>query len=139
MIGIRMLRKDAAGSTAVEFAIAVPVLILFIYGFFTIGMLYRANAGLQHALGEAARFATLYVEANDGPPTDTEIQTMIANSDFGLDGGTLQSPVIDNSQFSNGYKTITLTYTRPTEFLYFEGPTVTLTRSKRVYIARPSA
>lgn len=135
MTGIRKLRQDDAGSGAVEFAIAIPVLILFIYGFFTLGMLYQANAGLQHALGEAARFATVYVEANDGPPSDAEIQTMIADSDFGLDGGTLQAPEIDNSQIANGYKTITLTYTRPTEFLYFEGPTVTLTRSKRVYVA----
>lgn len=135
MIGIRKLRQDAAGSTAVEFAIAIPVLILFIYGFFTLGMLYRANAGLQHALGEAARFATLYVQANNGPPSDAEIQDMIADRDFGLGGGTLQTPEIDNSGLANGYKTITLTYERPTEFLYFEGPTVTLTRSKRVYIA----
>ena len=135
MIRAFKLRRDASGSAAVEFAIAVPVLVVFIYGFFTIGLLYQANAGLQHALGEAARFATLYVEANDGPPSDDDIKARIASSDFGLGGGTLQEPVIDNSELPSGYKTITLTYSRPTEFLLFPGPTVTVTRSKRVYIA----
>lgn len=129
------LRRDSDGSAAVEFAFAVPVLVMFIYGFFTVGLLYQANAGLQHALGEAARYATLYVEANDGPPSDAEIEDMLESSDFGLDGGTLEPPQIDNSQLSSGYKTITLTYSRSTDFLFFTGPTVSVTRSKRVYIA----
>lgn len=135
MTRLRKLRLDSAGSAAVEFAFAVPVLVLFVYGFFTIGLLYQANAGLQHALGEAARFATLYVEANDGPPSDDDIEDMLASSDFGLGGGTLQPPTIDNSEIANGYKTISLTYSRPTEFLFFPGPTITVTRSKRVYVA----
>jgi Flp pilus assembly protein TadG len=127
---IRSLLRDESGANAVEFAIAVPVLTLMIYGIFTIGMLFQANAGLQHALGEAARYATIYPT-----PSDSDIQTRITSSKFGLNGGTLQTPVIDNSQIANGYKTISLTYTRPTNFLFFQGPTVTLTRSKRVYIA----
>ena len=126
---LRKLLKDERGANAVEFAIAVPILTLMIYGIFTIGMLFQANAGLQHALGEAARYATIYPT-----PSDTDIQTRITSSKFGLNGGTLQPPVIDNTQLANGYKTITLTYTRPTNFLFFQGPTVTLTRSKRVYI-----
>lgn len=132
------LRRNDDGSAAVEFAIAVPVLVSFLYGFFTLGLLYQANAGLQHALGEAARFATLYIEANDGPPSDSEIEARIAATDFGLSGGTLETPQIDNSAIADGYKTITLTYSRPTDFLFFPGPTVTVTRSKRVYIASPA-
>lgn len=133
------LRQDDSGVAAIEFALVVPILIFFIWGFFTMGQVYRANAGLQHALGEASRFATLYIEANNGPPSDSAIQARIASSDFGLQGGTLAEPRIDNSEIANGYKTITLTYSRPTDFLFFAGPTVTVTRSKRVYIAPPSA
>lgn len=139
MIRLFKIRRDATGSASVEFAFALPVLILFIYGFFTVGLLYQSNAGLQHALGEAARFATLYIEANDGPPTDPEIEAMLTSKDFGLAGGTLQPPQIDNSELANGFKTISLTYSRPTDFLFFAGPTITVTRSKRVYIAAPSA
>ena len=126
------------GSAAVEFALAVPVLILFIYGFFTMGLIYQANAGLQNALGEGARFATLYIEANNGPPSDSEIQTRITSGQFGLSGGTLQPPEIDNTDIANGWKTIRLTYSRPTEFLFFPGPTINVTREKRVYIAPAS-
>jgi hypothetical protein len=132
------LSRDDTGSTAIEFAIVLPVLMVFLYGFFTLGTLYRANAGLHHALGEASRYATIYVAANNGPPSDSEIQARIASSDFGLDGGTLEPPVIDNTNLANGYKTISLTYSRPTEFLFFAGPTVTLMREKRVYIAPAS-
>jgi Flp pilus assembly pilin Flp len=127
---LQHLRRDQGGSSAIEFAIAVPVLVAFIYGIFSVSLLFQANAGVQHALGEAARYATIFPT-----PTDTQIQTMISESDFGLGGGTLDTPVIDNSQLANGYKTISLTYHRPVHLLFMNGPTVTITRSKRVYVA----
>jgi Flp pilus assembly protein TadG len=127
---VRRLHRDQRGSSALEFAIAVPVLISFIYGIFSISLLFQANAGMQHALGEAARYATIFPT-----PTDTQIQAKITAKKFGLGGGTLDTPIIDNTQIANGYKTITLTYHRPVDFLFIPGPTVTLTRSKRVYVA----
>jgi Flp pilus assembly protein TadG len=127
---LQHLRRDQSGSSAIEFAIAVPVLVAFIYGIFSVSLLFQANAGVQHALGEAARYATIFPT-----PTDTQIQTMISESDFGLGGGTLDTPVIDNSQLANGFKTISLTYHRPVHLLFMNGPTVTITRSKRVYVA----
>jgi Flp pilus assembly protein TadG len=127
---LQHLRRDQSGSSAIEFAIAVPVLVAFIYGIFSVSLLFQANAGVQHALGEAARYATIFPT-----PTDTQIQTLISESDFGLGGGTLDTPVIDNSQLANGYKTISLTYHRPVHLLFMNGPTVTITRSKRVYVA----
>ena len=33
------------------------------------------------------------------------------------------------------YKDLTLTYSQPTKFIFFTGPTVTITRSKRVYLS----
>jgi len=127
---LKRLRRDQSGSSAIEFAIAVPVLVAFIYGIFSVSLLFQANAGVQHALGEAARYATIFPT-----PTDTQIQTMITESDFGLGGGTLDTPVIDNAQIASGYKTISLTYRRKVDLLFIDGPTVTITRSKRVYVA----
>ena len=37
-----------------------PMLLLFVYGIFQFGVILQANAGMQHALGEGARLATLY-------------------------------------------------------------------------------
>lgn len=126
---VKSLSSNERGAGAVEFALALPVLVLFIYGIFTIGLVFQANAGLQHALGEAARYATLHPT-----PSDSQIQTRIASTDFGLGNGTLATPTIVTNSVS-GHKTITLTYSQPTNFIFFQGPTVNLTRSKRVYLS----
>lgn len=125
----RKLTSDCSGSTAVEFAIAVPVLVTFIWGLFQIGILYRANAGMQHALGEAARYATIWPN-----PNDQQIQDKIVSGKFGLEGGTWGTPTITTDTI-NQTKLITVTYSQPTDFLFFTGPTVSLTRSKLVYMS----
>ena len=51
MIRKRFLWRDERGAATIEIAIALPILVLFIYGMFTIGVLFQANAGLQHSLG----------------------------------------------------------------------------------------
>lgn len=129
----RKLAGDRSGMAAVEFAVAFPVLILFIWGIFQVALLYRANAGMQHALGEGARLATIWPT-----PTDTTIQAKITSHKFGLDGsthgGTWGTPTITTDTTANT-KLIQVTYNQPTHFLFFSGPTVSLTRSKLVYLA----
>ena len=129
----KTLWADQRGANLVEFSIALPVLALFIYGIFTVGMLYQANAGMQHALGEAARYATIYPT-----PTDEQITAKVAAEKFGTNRGTLSALDINNENSGGSgtkWKVLTLTYSQPTDFLFFDGPTVTLTRSKRVYLA----
>ena len=130
---LRILRRDEKGTAVIEMAIALPVLTLFIYGIFVVGQLFQASAGMQHALGEAARFATIYPT-----PADSEIQAKIAAKKFGTSGGTLGALQISNGGGGGAgdpYKDLSLTYSQPTDFLFFDGPTVTLTRTKRVYLA----
>lgn len=126
---VRKFTADRSGSAAIEFAIAVPVLISFIWGIFQVGILYRANAGMQHALGEAARYATIFPT-----PSDSELQAKITSRKFGLDGGTWGTPTITTDTAAQT-KLITVTYSHPTDFLFFQGPTVSLTRSKLVYVS----
>jgi Flp pilus assembly protein TadG len=134
---LAFLRRDQRGAAAVEFALSVPVLVAAIYGIFEFSQLYWANAGMQHALGEGARAATLCVpDVNtdggcDNPSSDTVLAKENATL-FGPVGGTfnVQAPVV-----SAGYLTLTITYTRTMNFLFFTGPTVTLTRSKKVYLS----
>jgi Flp pilus assembly protein TadG len=123
------LRVNERGAAAIEMALSFPILILMIYGIFTLGQLFEAAAGMQHALGEAARYATIYPT-----PTDTQIRAKLTAKKFGTSRGTLSTPTIVTDA-TNGYKTISLTYSQPTDFLFFDGPTVTITRSKRVYVA----
>ena len=129
----KKLRSDEHGAAIIEFAIAVPVLVLFIWGIFQIGLLFQAYAGMQHALGEAARYATIYPT-----PSDDAIKATVAGRKFGTGNGTLAELSIVN-QNSGGtgtqYKTLSLTYSQPLDFLFFQGPAVSLTQSKVVYLA----
>ena len=127
------LKSDARGVAATEFALAVPILISLIWGMFQVGLMFEANAGVQHALGMAAREATIWPT-----PSDATIQAKITSSKFGVGNGTWNTPTIATNTATRT-KTITVSYTQPTDFLFFAGPTVTITKSKVVYyINNPS-
>ena len=125
------LPGDELGAAALEFALAVPVLIMMIWGIFQVGLLYEANAGIQHALGEGARYATLYPM-----PTDTQITARISAKVFGTTNGTFSTPTVTTpaSTVCTNCKLLTVTYTTPVNFLFMPGPTVTVSRSKVVYL-----
>jgi len=126
------LLRDDRGAGAVEFALSAPILITMIYGIFEFSQLYEANAGMQHALGEGARFATLCVPTGTGcnAETNDDIKARMNAKLFGPVGGTFNvQDVVDGTNS----KTLTVTYTRTMNFLFFTGPAITLTRSKLVY------
>jgi Flp pilus assembly protein TadG len=136
------LRRDAGGAAAIEMAIALPVLVSMIYGIFTLGQLFEANAGMQHALGEGARYATLCPSLTTSGSntscslaTDDQIIARVNSKLFGTSNGTFDTPTVDSTTAATGYKTIGVTYHQTMNFLFFTGPTVNLTRSKRVYLA----
>jgi len=134
---LKHLRTNERGAAAVELALSLPVLVSLIYGIFEFSQLYEANAGMQHALGEGARYATLCIPdttASTGcdNPTDTNIVARENAKLFGPAGGSFN---VQTPTSSSGYKTLTITYTRTMNFLFFTGPTITLSRSKQVYTA----
>ena len=122
------------GAAAIEMAIAVPVLILFIIGIFSFGRILEADAGMQHAIGEGARYATVCVAPTTtgtcSSHTDTEISTLVTNKLFGA--ASSATPTVTRDAASNTV-TISLTYSQRLDFLFFQGPTVTFTRSKLAY------
>ena len=124
------IRKDECGAAAIEMAIAVPLLTLFLWGIFQIGVAFQASAGMQHALGEGARFATIFPT-----PSNAQIKTRISDKVFGTGVGSFQTPTVTDGPANSGYKDMSVTFTMPMSFLFFNGPNVNLTRSKRVYIA----
>lgn len=133
---LRKLLSDVRGSSAIEFVIAVPVLVSFVWGIFQVALLFEANAGIQNALGEGARYATLYVPANTGPPTDALILAKITSSKFGTGNGTFYTACPETCITTDAAahtKLITVTYSQPMSFLFVDGPDVTLTASKLVY------
>lgn len=126
--------REEQGAAAVEMALSLPVLVTFIYGLFQMGLVFQANAGIQHALGEAARDATIHPV-----PSDVDLAEIIQDKRFGTHNGTLTGTTIvtnvNGDGDPDGTRTLTLTYEQPTDFIFFEGPTVQLTKSKTYYTA----
>ena len=138
----RKIVRDQGGAAAIEAAIALPVLITMIYGIFTIGQMFEANAGIQHALGEGARYATLCPSLSLSGSTTvcqlhtgTEIKAQVNSKLFGTINGTFDAPTLDTSTASSGYVTLTVTYHPTLQFAFFTLPSPTVTRSKRIYLA----
>ncbi len=85
MTMMKLLRRDQRGAAAIEFALSVPVLITMVYGIFQVGLLYEANAGMQHALGEGARLASVYDRnTTNHVPTDDAIKANVWDDNFGV-------------------------------------------------------
>lgn len=136
---LHLIRGDEQGSTVVELAFALPVLASILYGIFTLGMFFEANAGIQHALGQAARYGNLCLADTSGTctlPTATAIKQKVSDNLYGTASSDFDAPTVDTSTASSGYVTVTVTYHHTLSFLFFNGPTETLTRSKRVYLAQ---
>jgi Flp pilus assembly protein TadG len=130
MTQLKIIRRDEKGAAAIEMAFALPILLLFVYGIFQFGVILQANAGMQHALGEGARLATLYPK-----PADSVIQSKMANKVFGMNIGTFSPPTVATPSGCATCRDLTVTYSVTPSFLFFNGPPITLTRTKRVYTA----
>jgi Flp pilus assembly protein TadG len=138
MFRLRVARNES-GAAAVEMAFALPVLVVMLWAFVQLAEVYRAVAGMQQALGEGARYATLCLSQSASgctAPTAAQIKTKINASVYGIGPGTftVADPVNGASGTANYYD-LSVTYSQPTNLLMFPGPTMALTRNKRVWIA----
>jgi len=124
-----LLGRSIRGSAAIQFAFAAPVLILFIIGTAQIGTLYAAYTGMQQALGEGARLATLYPR-----PSDTAIGTRVRQAKFSLDSRYLSSSLSHGTANGVPYVDIQLTYAPRLNFIFFAGPSISITRTRRAYL-----
>jgi len=151
MMPLRRISRNAEGAAAIEMAFALPVLIIMIWSFVQLAQVYRAMAGIQQGLGEGARFATLCLNPTalgcDAPPPGSgsnpangTIKKKIKDSVYGIGPGTFT--VDDPRSGTSGtgtYYDLTVCYTQPTSLLLFPGPTIRVSRSKRVWIAATTA
>ena len=128
---LRNLRRNERGAAVIEMAFALPALIIMLWMMVQMGLVFRAMSGIQHGLGEGARFATLYPK-----PTDTAIHDKIQAAVYGIGPGhfTIATPVTGSADGAN-YMDLKVTYTQSTDMLLFPGPDISVARSKRVWIA----
>ena len=128
---LRTLRRDESGAAAIETAFALPALIIMVWAVVQLGLVFRAMSGIQHALGEGARLATLYPQ-----PTDDAIHDRIEDVVYGIGPGTftIEEPV-PGTENGSAYLDLEVSYTQETDMLFLPGPTITVSRSKRVWVA----
>jgi Flp pilus assembly pilin Flp len=131
--------RDERGVAAIETAFALPILLVMIWAILQFGLIFRAQAGIQQALGQGARYATLCLNPSTSgcvSPTADEVKTKITNSVYGISPGTFTVPVpVEGSSGASRYYDLTVKYSQPTNLLLLPGPTINITRSKRVWIA----
>jgi Flp pilus assembly protein TadG len=136
---VNILRRCERGAAAIEMAIALPVLLVMIYGIFQVGLVFQANAGMQHALGEGARQASLCIPAatNCTAPSDATIVAKMQNKLFGMNIGSFGTPTVTTpaSTTCTNCRLLSVTYTVTPNYLFFSGRPISLTRTKQVYLA----
>ena len=135
----RHFLRNESGAAAIEMAFALPVMIVMIWAFVQLAQVYRAMAGIQQGLGQGARYATLCLNPTTSgctTPTAAQVKSRITSSVYGIGPGTFG--VVDPVSGTSGtakYYDLKVTYTQPTDLLLFPGPTINVSRSKRVWVA----
>jgi len=135
----RRLVRDQKGVAVIEMAFALPILIVMLWSFIQLAEIYRALSGIQQALGQGARYATLCVNITTNgcsSPTADQVKVQIQNSVYGIGPGTFTVPAPTSGTDGTGkYYDLSVNYTQPTDLLFVPGPTINVSRSKRVWIA----
>jgi len=130
------LKHDARGISAVEFALIAPVLLTFLVGLAQLGTLYVANTGLKSAVGEGARFATIWPR-----PTNDEIIARITDRRFGLDPTYITAPTVTPATTAEraanegrNFLDIQMSYEVRLNFIFFATSPFTITERRRAFV-----
>ena len=125
--------RNQEGAAVIEMAFALPILVMLLWMIVQLGLVFRAMSGIQHALGEGARHATLWKE--DGV-TVAEIEAKMTEAVYGIGPGSFEiTPPAPGTADGADYLDLEVTYEQPTDLLLLPGPTIEVSRSKRVWIA----
>ena len=129
--------RDDGGATVVETAVALPALIVLLWTIIQLGLVLRAMSGIQHALGEGARAATIWPAPDPDVDADLDkIHDKMEAAVYGIGPGdfTIEPPVPGTADGSN-YLDLEVTYSQDINLLIVPGPTVDVSRSKRVWLS----
>jgi Flp pilus assembly pilin Flp len=128
---LKRIKRDESGAAVIEMAFALPILIVLIWMIVQLGLVLRAMSGIQHALGEGARLATIW------PVPDVDsIQDRMNDSVYGIGPGDFDIPVpVEGTADGSEYLDLEVTYSQDTDLLLIPGPTINVSRTKRVWRA----
>lgn len=126
---VNAIRADDRGVTTVELAFTLPSVLLVIIGIVQLSTIMFAKAGLQQAIESGARYATMYPS-----PSDSQIIAKVSSNRYGLDSSRITGPTVSHGT-SNGvnYVDLTMSYSVPVNFVFFQSGSLSLSQSQRAY------
>jgi len=131
MTFLKRIKRDQSGAAIIEMAFALPALIVLIWMVVQLGLVLRAMSGIQHALGEGARLATIWPV-----PEIDDIQDRMTEAVYGIGPGDFDIPApVEGTADGSEYLDLQVTYVQETDLLLLPGPTISVSRSKRVWRA----
>ena len=126
-------RKNQDGAAVIEFALAMPIVIMLFFGMAQFGLILLANSGIRHALDKAARTATVYVGAT--LITDQQIRNTVTANLYGIQSGTVSNPVVSRGVVDGvTYVDISVTYSTSIDFILYTYSPISLTETRRAYL-----
>ena len=126
----RALLRGRRGAGAVEFALAVPLLLGFVLGTAQLGLIFFAQADLRNAVAAGARHASIYPRPGDEAVIE-RIEARMAD----LEARYVVGPTVTRGTDNNGhdFADLEMRYAVPVDFILFRTPPITLTERRRVY------
>jgi Flp pilus assembly protein TadG len=104
---LRRLRGAADGASALEFALAFPVVVLALIGGIEFGRLFWQRSTLEHAIEETGRYAMAHTTATQTQLTSV-LQASVANA---MPASTITITYSTAATGGINYLTITATHT----------------------------
>lgn len=128
---LRKLSSDRKGSTTVDFAFAVPVLLAIMLGTIQMGQYLHASGAMRHALGEGVRLAKV-----DPDAPIAQIEREIRDELVAIDKDKIVSLNVARSTTSNGAKIATakIRYRLEPMIPLIPVPAITISEEKTVWL-----
>jgi len=124
---VRRFLRVADGAAAIEFAIIVPIFIMFCFGIIEAGRMMWIRNSIQTASEEAARFAMAHASA-----TDEELVTKAADYFDNVSIDTPTFAVVRDTTDGVDFVTVGGTYTFEFMFTFFDVGDIELNGKARV-------
>jgi len=100
VLGVRLLRQDERGASAVEFAIVAGILFMLVFGAIQFGWAYYRWQGLQSAAREGARVAAIGGTQSDAATRARQSQNGFATGDIQI---SMQYSTTDGATWSSAF------------------------------------
>jgi Flp pilus assembly protein TadG len=113
---LKQIRDDTRGAALVEFAVALPVFTLMIFGVIQVGLVMWTQFGLQHSVEMAARCATVGAAlspqgVNTNCTNASSVQSFAAAQYYGLRPTPTFAVTLNTTCGSNQGNLVSASYT----------------------------